>query len=91
MTRPHFPFLDEMDGILISGEVGVGKPDAAIFREFIARFGIEPDRTVYIDDWDLNVATASGLGLVAIQFVGAAQLRAELRRLGVAVAPAPPA
>ena len=91
ITRPHFPFLDEMDGILISGEVGVGKPDAAIFREFIARFGIEPDRTVYIDDWDLNVATASGLGLVAIQFVGAAQLRAELRRLGVAVAPAPPA
>jgi 2-haloacid dehalogenase len=91
ITRPHFPFLDEMDGILISGEVGVGKPDPAIFREFIARFGIEPDRTVYIDDWDRNVATASGLGLVAIQFVDAAQLRAELRRLGVAVASAPPA
>jgi 2-haloacid dehalogenase len=91
ITRPHFPFLDEMDGILISGEVGVGKPDPAIFREFIARFGIEPDRTIYIDDWDRNVATASGLGLVAIQFVDAAQLRAELRRLGVAVAAAPPA
>jgi 2-haloacid dehalogenase len=91
ITRPHYPFLDEMDGILISGEVGVGKPDPAIFREFIARFGIEPARTVYIDDWDRNVATASDLGLQSIQFIDAAQLRADLRRLGVAVAPAPPA
>jgi 2-haloacid dehalogenase len=91
MTRPLFPFLDEMDGILISGEVGVGKPDPAIFREFIARFGIVPAETVYIDDWDLNIATAVGLGLVAIQFIDAAQLRADLRRLGVIVAPVLPA
>lgn len=89
MTRPLFPFLGDMDGILISGEVGVGKPDPAIFREFIARFGIEPNETVYIDDWDRNVATASGLGLAAIQFIDAAQLRAELRRLGVAIAAVP--
>jgi len=86
MTRPHFPFLEEMDGILISGEVGVSKPDPAIFREFITRFGIEPATTVYIDDWDRNIATASGLGLKAIQFIDAAQLRADLRRLGVTVA-----
>jgi 2-haloacid dehalogenase len=91
MTRPLYPFLGEMDGILISGEVGVGKPDPAIFREFIARFGIEPSETVYIDDWDRNVAAANGLGLCAIQFIDADQLRADLRRLGVAVAAAPPA
>jgi 2-haloacid dehalogenase len=90
MTRPLFPFLDEMDGILISGEIGVGKPDPAIFREFIARFGIVPAQTIYIDDWDLNIATAQGLGLVAIQFIDAAQLRADLRRLGVIVAPVLP-
>ena len=80
-----------MDGILISGEIGVGKPDPAIFREFIARFGIVPAETVYIDDWDRNIATAAGLGLVAIQFIDAARLRADLRRLGVAVAPVLPA
>ena len=90
MTRPLFPFLDEMDGILISGEIGVGKPDPAIFRELIARFGIVPAQTIYIDDWDLNIATAQGLGLVAIQFIDAAQLRADLRRLGVIVAPVLP-
>ena len=87
LTRTRFPFLDEMDGILISGEAGVGKPDPAIFREFLARFGLAPDRTVYIDDWDRNVATAAGLGMTAILFLDAEQLRTDLRRLGLPLAP----
>jgi 2-haloacid dehalogenase len=72
-----------MDGIQISGEVGVGKPDPAIFRAFLARFGLTAGETVFIDDWDRNVATASSLGIVAIQFKGAAKLRADLRALGL--------
>jgi 2-haloacid dehalogenase len=86
VTRRRYPFLDEMDGILISGEVGVGKPDPAIFREFLARFELVPETTVFIDDWDRNVATATSLGIVAIQFKGAAQLRADLRNLGLPLA-----
>jgi 2-haloacid dehalogenase len=87
LTRNIYPFLDEMDGILISGEVGVGKPDPAIFREFLARFDLAPERTVYIDDWDRNVATAAGFGMTAVQFVDAARLRDDLRRLGLPLAP----
>ena len=86
VTRRRYPFLDEMDGILISGEVGVGKPDPAIFRAFLARFGLTAGETVFIDDWDRNVATASSLGIVAIQFRGAAKLRADLRALGLPLA-----
>ena len=86
VTRRRYPFLDEMDGILISGEVGVGKPDPAIFRAFLARFGLTAGETVFIDDWDRNVATASSLGIVAIQFKGAAKLRADLRALGLPLA-----
>jgi 2-haloacid dehalogenase len=84
-TRAGFPFLDEMDGILISGEVGVGKPDPAIFREFLSRFGLRPENAIYIDDWDLNVAAAASLGMTAIHFRNAAALRADLRRLGIPV------
>jgi 2-haloacid dehalogenase len=86
VTRARYPFLNEMDGILISGEVGVGKPDPAIFRKFLARFELVPETTVFIDDWDRNVATATSLGIVAIQFKGAAQLRADLRSLGLPLA-----
>ena len=86
VTRRRYPFLDDMDGILISGEVGVGKPDPAIFRMFLARFGLVAGETVFIDDSDRNVATAASLGIVAIQFKGAAQLRVDLRSLGLPLA-----
>jgi 2-haloacid dehalogenase len=86
VTRSRYSFLDEMDGILISGEVKVGKPDPAIFRECLRRFGLRAESTVFIDDWDLNVATASALGMAAILFRGAAELRRDLRGLGLPVA-----
>jgi 2-haloacid dehalogenase len=86
VTRQRYPFLDDMDGILISGEVGVGKPDPAIFREFLARFGLVAGATVFIDDSERNVAAAASLGIVAIQFQGAALLRADLRNLGLPIA-----
>jgi 2-haloacid dehalogenase len=86
VTRPRYPFLDEMDGILISGEVGVGKPDPAIFRHFLERFRLTAENTVYIDDWDLNVAAAAALGMTALLFRGAAKLRRDLRDLGLPVA-----
>jgi 2-haloacid dehalogenase len=85
-TRALYPFLDEMDGILISGEAKVGKPDPAIFREFLRRFGLTAEATVFIDDWDRNVAAAAELGMVAIRFTDAAQLRSDLRGLGLALA-----
>jgi 2-haloacid dehalogenase len=85
-TRPRYPFLDELDGILISGEVGVRKPGPEIFRHFLERFGLTPEATVFIDDWDLNVARARELGMVAVQFVDAARLREDLRELGVPIA-----
>jgi 2-haloacid dehalogenase len=85
-TRGIYPFLDEMDGVLISGEVGIGKPDPGIFHELLSRFDLTAEETVFIDDWDRNIATASSLGIVAIPFVDSATLRGDLRRLGLPVA-----
>jgi 2-haloacid dehalogenase len=82
----RFPFLDEMDGILISGEVKLAKPDPAIFRELMARFDLTPQTTVYIDDWDRNVAAAESLGMIAVRFVDAEQLRSDLRQIGLPLA-----
>jgi 2-haloacid dehalogenase len=85
MTRTRYDFLEGMDGILTSGEFKLGKPDPAIFREFLRRFSLTPQNTVYIDDWDRNVAVATSLGMTAIQFVDALQLRSELRLLGLPI------
>jgi len=86
LTRSRHPFLEEMDGILISGEVGLNKPDPAIFRAFLARFNLAPEQTIYVDDWDRNVAAAAGIGMNAVQFSDAARLRGDLRSLGLPLA-----
>ncbi len=77
-TRSRFPFLDEFDGILISGDVGIGKPDPAIFREFLGRFGLVAESTVFIDDSSANVAVARSMGIEAIEFRSAGQVRRDL-------------
>jgi 2-haloacid dehalogenase len=87
-TRAKFPFLDELDGILISGEVKLAKPGTAIFHEFLRRFALDPAATVFIDDWGLNVASALQVGLRAVQFYDAERLRWDLRQMGLPLAAA---
>src|SRR5204863_386796 len=46
----RFEFLRWFDGILVSGEVGLIKPDPRIFELLIDRFAIDPLRPVYLVD-----------------------------------------
>jgi 2-haloacid dehalogenase len=86
-TWPHgverFPFLDRFDGVLLSGEVGVAKPDPEIFDELCRRFGLRPESTIFIDDRADNVDAARALGFTAHHFSTAAGLRSELVALGL--------
>ena len=82
-ARNRFAFLSWFRGILVSGEVGVIKPDPRIFEVLIERFAINPENAVYIDDVEANVAAAQSFGIHAIQFTTPARLRRELTRLGL--------
>ena len=87
VARGHYPFLEWFAGMVISGEEGVAKPDPAIYRIMLARFGLTPEATVFIDDLDTNVAVAARLGMIAIPFRDAVRLRRDLGFLGLPVAP----
>ena len=79
----RFDFLGWFRGILISGEVGVIKPDPRIYELLFERFGVDPQRAVYIDDVDANVDAARPFGVHGIHFTGAAALREDLAALGL--------
>jgi 2-haloacid dehalogenase len=79
----RFAFLRWFRGILVSGEVQLIKPDPRIFALLIERFAVEPERTVYIDDVEANVAAARPFGIHAIHFTTPARLREELVGLGL--------
>ena len=83
IARERFDFLAWFEGIVLSGEVGVNKPDRQIFDHLLEQFDIEPERTLFIDDSAVNIDAARDLGLRVIQFTNAASLRLELVALGL--------
>ena len=83
VARERFDFLAWFEGIVISGEVGVNKPDRRIFDHLAEQFGIEPAAALFIDDSSANVDAAKALGFRAIRFTDATALRRELVRLGL--------
>lgn len=89
-TFPHavrrFAFLDAFRDIVVSGRIGLIKPDRRIFDHLLARTGIDAASSVFIDDSPRNVAAAATSGLSAIQFRSARKLRVALARLGLPVA-----
>ena len=75
--------FDRFRGIVVSGDERVTKPDPAIYRLTLDRFGLDAARTVFVDDRAENVAGAQAVGMIGLPFEGAAPLRAELIRLGL--------
>jgi 2-haloacid dehalogenase len=82
-ARERFAFLEWFDSILVSADVGLIKPDPAIFDLLLERIGRTPADCIYIDDNPKNVASAAALGFDAIAFRSAAQLRADLEDRGL--------
>jgi len=73
-----FEWLDLFDGVVVSGQEGVIKPDPAIYRILVDRHGVDPATAAFVDDRLENVEAATALGFHGIHFTDAATLRAEL-------------
>lgn len=81
--RARFPFLALLDGIVVSGDEGVIKPDARIFRILLDRYKIAPEDAIFIDDNPANAEAAAALGVHGIHFRSPEALRRELVVLGL--------
>jgi putative hydrolase of the HAD superfamily len=68
---------------LSSCYVGLRKPEPAMYLRALDIFGCPPQRVLFIDDREENVAGGAAAGMKAIQFTGKAALSRELQQLGV--------
>ncbi len=73
--------LMEFDVYVNSADVGLRKPDPAIFHLTLERLGVAPQQAVFLDDILLNVDSARELGIHTVQFVDPATSLAELEAL----------
>lgn len=84
----RFDFLDLFVDIIVSGRVGVAKPDPKIFEILQERMGHSLDGCIFIDDVPLNVRAAGEAGLDAILFTDTGHLREDLMVRGLLLPPA---
>jgi len=77
--RADFPGL--FDAVVISGEVGMRKPEEGIFLYAARALGLAPAECVFIDDMEANVAAAAGCGMTGLLHTGAQRTAAALRGL----------
>lgn len=73
------PFLARFADGIFSARVGAVKPEPAIFEIAEGRFGLEPARTVFIDDHAPNVEVARERGWAGVVFGDAAQVERDVR------------
>lgn len=74
MIRDTYPVFQEFDGIVVSGEEHLLKPDAAIYRCLLERYALRAEESLFIDDNQDNVAAARAIGMEAVRFENAEQL-----------------
>lgn len=82
-VRPDFPFLNLLETVVLSGEVGLVKPDPRIFQLLLERTGRQAGDCLLIDDAPANVAAAAALGFQTIRFESPQQLRQALVQRGL--------
>ena len=73
-----YPVLKLLDGMVVSGNEGVIKPEPAIYQLLLSRYSLQPADYIFIDDNPANVAAAQTLGIRGIRFTSCSNLRTQL-------------
>lgn len=83
VAQQRFAFLKYFQDTIVSGDLKLVKPDAAIYQVLLDRQPIVPEQAIFIDDTYENVVGAEALGLRGIHLTLETDLRKELEGLGV--------
>jgi putative hydrolase of the HAD superfamily len=73
-----FPWLRNFDALVWSYQLGVAKPDPAIYAHVLQRLGTRAQETLFVDDKAANVEAAQALGFEGLVFSSVEGLRREL-------------
>lgn len=77
-SGPMAAVLAEFDVIVESSQVGLRKPDPAIYRLVCDKLGVEPAEAVFLDDLGINLKPARAMGMTTIKVVDPHDSLAEL-------------
>lgn len=79
----RFEFLHWFEGIVVSGEEKMRKPQPEFYQVLFDRYNVDPNKAIFIDDNLRNVKAGRELGLTGIHFHSSEQMAEELKKLEV--------
>lgn len=83
IAQKKFPWLEWFEGIVVSGEEGLRKPDHEIYHRLLNRYKVNSSQAVFIDDNVDNIKAAQSLGFKTIHFTSGRILAQELEDLNI--------
>lgn len=81
LLEGHWHIDDAFDDLVISAEVGLVKPDPAIYKLALERLNVEADQAVFVDDLTQNIAAAADVGMHAVHFTDPEQAVMNVNQL----------
>jgi len=78
IIRHEFEFLNLLDGIILSGEVKLIKPEPEIYDLCLQKIGRPANQCLFIDDSEANIITARKMGFDTVHFISPEHLKDEL-------------
>jgi len=84
MLAQHKEFFSLFDDIVISGNIGLVKPEREIFDYFLHKNNLSPQECIFIDDQEQNVQAAQNIGITSLQYSDAehSKIIDNLQKLG---------
>ena len=79
----EYPFLKNFDGLIISGDYKLIKPDKKFFELAISKFNLIPNNTIFIDDRIDNIQASQELNFKAIHLTDPYQIKEKINEFKV--------
>jgi 2-haloacid dehalogenase len=83
IAREKFNFFDAFDEIVLSGSVGIVKPERTIFELLLGKIGRPASECLFIDDAQANIDTAREVGIIGLLFQSPEKLEMDLKALNI--------
>jgi epoxide hydrolase-like predicted phosphatase len=81
LWREVYPFINLFDGIVISCEIGLMKPEPQVYLLAAESVGVKPEEALFIDDFIENIEGAQRVGMQALHFQEPETLQQQLAEL----------
>jgi putative hydrolase of the HAD superfamily len=84
-VKNKYDFFSLFDGIVISSDVKLAKPEFEIYQYLLQKYNLRPEESIFIDDTAECISQANKLNIKTIHYLAHTNLQVEFKKLGIKI------